>query len=311
MIDLLAAFTWAPGFKGFLTVAVAVIILIGSVTLILATNGGARLGFLTALTGLMGWFVVMGLVWSMYGIGYKGPAPTWKVVDVNTAEPAKSDVEVADSLPLPGDGTLPEAAEAREANPDLVAAFPEDQRAPTLGDLITIDTDLADSINDEVAPWKILATSNKYTGELQSVVSEHLGPNGTNTFPNSAAGYVVIDSFVTGGKKGRTDNSIIGRIKYKFTSAVEFDNPDFMAAVQLQPVVPQVTKDGQAPPTPVADKSAPIYTIILERDRGALRLPSISFTIFSSIMFAICASALHRRDKLVQVQRAAVAGAGA
>lgn len=311
MIDLLAAFTWAPGFKGFLTVAIAVIILCGSVFLIMATNSGPRLGFLTALTGLFGWFVIMGLVWSMYGIGYKGPAPTWKVVDSIQGEPSLGDVETAEALPLPGDGRLPEAAEAREANDELVAAFPEDQKAPTLGDLVTIDTDLADSINEEVAPWKILATSNKYTGELQSVVSEHLGPNGTNQFPNSAAGYVVIDSFVTGGKKGRTDNSTIGRIKYKFTSAVEFDNPPFLAAVQLQPVVPQVTKDGQAPPTPVADADAPITTVILERDRGALRLPSISFTIFSSIVFAVLASSLHRRDKVAAHQRAAVAGAGA
>ena len=78
-IELLGALTWAPGFKGVLTVAVAVIILCGSIALILSTNSGARLGFLIALTGLFGWFVVMGIIWSAYGIGYKGPAPTWKV----------------------------------------------------------------------------------------------------------------------------------------------------------------------------------------------------------------------------------------
>ena len=48
-IELLGALTWAPGFKGVLTVAVAVIILCGSIALILSTNSGARLGFLIAL----------------------------------------------------------------------------------------------------------------------------------------------------------------------------------------------------------------------------------------------------------------------
>ena len=68
-VDVLAAITWSPGFRGILVVGVGVLVLMGSVYLLLATNTGARLGFLLALTGLMGWMTIMGLVWSMYGIG--------------------------------------------------------------------------------------------------------------------------------------------------------------------------------------------------------------------------------------------------
>ena len=152
---------------------------------------------------------------------------------------------------------------------------------------------------------KLLVTSNKYTGETGSVVAEAVGPNGQKLF-ESAADYMVIETFVTGGKTGRTTNSPLGRIKYKFTSAFEFDNDPFLAAVQIQPVIPQETKDGAAPPTPIADPNAPVYTIVLERDRGALRLPSTMFAIFCGIVFAVLANMLHRRDKLSAVNRAAV-----
>jgi hypothetical protein len=308
MIELLGALTWSPGFKGLLTVAVAVVILCGSVALILGTNSGARLGFLIALTGLFGWFVIMGIVWAAYGIGYRGPSPTWKVADTVQGAPAESRIDIVQTLPLPAD--LPDPVELRDASDDLLQEFPPTAKAPTLGDLVAVDQDIRDEINQQTDPWKILESSNRYTGETQSVVAEALGPNGKGLF-DSAADYVVVDTFVTGGKTGRTDNSTIGRITYKLTSALEFDNPPLYAAVQLQAVVPQTTKPGQAPPLPVADEDAPVYTVVLERDRGALRLPSISFTIFSGIVFAILVNMLHRRDKLAAEQRSAVVAAGA
>lgn len=308
MVELLGALTWDPGFKGLFTVVIAVVILCGSVALILGTNSGARLGFLIAVTGLFGWFCVMGIIWSVYGIGYKGPAPTWKLVETVSGPPAAARTPVAAKLALPGD--LPDPVVERDRSKTLTKAYPPEGKDPNLGDLVTLDAGLRDGINDQVGPWKILETSNKYTGETQSIVAEALGPDGQALFA-SATDFVVIESFVTGGKTGRTDNSMIGRVKYKFTSALEFDNEPLYAAVQLQPVIPQETKDGQAPPLPVANPDAPVYTVILERDRGALRLPSISFTIFSGLVFAVTANMLHRRDKLVISQRAAAAGTGA
>lgn len=310
MFELLGAadFTWDPGFKGILTVAVAVAVLCGSVALILGTNSGARLGFLIALTGLFGWFFVMGIVWATYGIGYVGAAPTWEVVDVTTGDPGTSRVPVADALLEPDD--LPDPIDIRDADPELLAEFPQDARDPNLGDLVTVDEGLQDAVNDQVGPWKILATSNGYTGETQAAVAEALGPDGQAVFAGPDD-YLVLDGFVTGGKKGRSGDSIVSRVAYKFTSAVEFDNEPLYAAVQLQPVIPQEAAPGEAPPTPVANEDAPVYTVVLERDRGSRRLPATLFTVSTGLIFAVCASALHRRDKLAQAQRAAPAGAGA
>lgn len=306
MTHVLAGLSWAPGFKGLLVVAFAVTVLCGSIFLILATNSGTRLGFLIALTGLFGWLFVMGLVWATYGIGYKGPAPTWKVRDVVSGSPSGSSVETARSLPLPTD--LPDPVEWRDANEELLKEFPAEGKDPSLGDLASVDPELLAKINEQTDPWKLLPSSNKYPGEIASTVAESLGPNGQKLF-ESAADYIVLDTFATGGKDGRQGDSVIDRLGYKVTSAVQFGNDPFLAAVQLQPVIPQETKAGQAPPTPVADPNAPVYTVILERDRGALRLPSTMFTLFCGIVFAILANMLHRRDKLADANRAAVAAA--
>ena len=80
--------TWDPGLRGILVVAVGVSVLMGSVYLLLATNLGSRLGFLIAVAGLAGWMALMGFVWAMYGIGYKGTAPHWKVEEVVTSSSA-------------------------------------------------------------------------------------------------------------------------------------------------------------------------------------------------------------------------------
>lgn len=315
MTSLLAALAWDPGFRGILTVAVAVAILCGSVFLILATNNGARLGFLLALTGFCGWMFVLGIIWSMYGIGWKGSAPTWKLVDVVRTEPGNdqivSSLDEADSLPLPDD--LPNAVELRDGSKVFTQNYPPTQRDPKIGDLVSIDDPeavaLKDEINDQVAPWRILETSNKYTGETQAFVSTALGPDGQNVFA-AASDYIVLDSFLVGGKKARTDDSILGRVKWKAGSIVNQSPPDLYAAIQLQPVIPQVAKDGQAPPTPVANKDAPVYTVILKRIQGHhLRRNAIGMTILMGVATAVLCSMLHRRDKLAQVQRAQTAGA--
>jgi len=79
---VLAALSWNPQVKGALIVLTAVLILCGSVYFILATNTGARLGFLLAAAGLMGWLAVLGIVWTVYGIGLKGTAPSWQILSV-------------------------------------------------------------------------------------------------------------------------------------------------------------------------------------------------------------------------------------
>ena len=71
------------------------------------------------------------------------------------------------------------------------------------------------------------------------------------------------------------------------------------AIVKVQPVIPQETEPGRAPPTPIPDPKAPPVYVVMERDLGTQRVPPATVTIASGIIFAICLYLLHRREKLV------------
>ena len=63
MLSSIIAIGWEPELRGILIVIIAVAALNGTVYLVMATNLGARLGFLVALAGLAGWMALMGIIW--------------------------------------------------------------------------------------------------------------------------------------------------------------------------------------------------------------------------------------------------------
>jgi hypothetical protein len=120
---ILGGLTWDPQIRGAAIVIAAVMILPGSVYLLLATNLGARLGFLLAAAGLSGWIATMSIIWMVYGIGLKGREPTWKPKEVVTGELSASTESVIRDFPkgwkeLPSDS--PELADAQAAVDKLI-----------------------------------------------------------------------------------------------------------------------------------------------------------------------------------------------
>jgi len=85
---------WYPTILGFLVVIVAVLLFCGSVYLLLGTNLGARLGFLVAFSGLMGFMVILTSLWITTSSPLntlKGRVASWKVQEVVT-DPGKSKI---------------------------------------------------------------------------------------------------------------------------------------------------------------------------------------------------------------------------
>lgn len=121
MHHLLAAMTWDPEIRGYLIVLVALLAFPGSVYLLLATNMGAKIGFLLAVAGLSGWLCVLGIVWAVFGIGMRGNEPTWKVKEVITGDVNRSTVGALDGFPKgwtrlpPGSAELADAQAAADA----------------------------------------------------------------------------------------------------------------------------------------------------------------------------------------------------
>ncbi|MBA3653545.1 MAG: hypothetical protein H0W70_05060 [Actinobacteria bacterium] len=130
---VLAGLTWDPQIRGAAIIITAILILPGSVYLLLATNLGARIGFLVAVAGLTGWISVMSIIWMVYGIGLKGREPSWKPREVVTGELSASTVDAVRGFPrgwklLPGES--PELADAQAAVDKLIV---KPSGAPTHG----------------------------------------------------------------------------------------------------------------------------------------------------------------------------------
>ena len=96
---LVSALTWDPQIRGALILITAILILPGSVYLLLATNTGAKVGFVLAMAGLSGWVFVMAIIWAVYGIGLKGRQNHWKVEEVVVQDIRRSSIEEVERFP--------------------------------------------------------------------------------------------------------------------------------------------------------------------------------------------------------------------
>ena len=115
---------WNPTILGVLVVLSAIGLFCGSAYLLLATNLGARLGFLIAFASLMGFMVLLTtLWWSSGNSGIDPPhghSPNWKVVEV-VSDPAQAKVSaVHDALTK---GTPADATELANLRPAMDAAL--------------------------------------------------------------------------------------------------------------------------------------------------------------------------------------------
>jgi hypothetical protein len=91
---------WNPTILGFLVVLSAIGLFCGSVYLLLATNLGARLGFLIAAACLTGFLVLLSVTWmttSTPNTSPHGRASEWKVVEVVSA-PGDAQLKDAGSI---------------------------------------------------------------------------------------------------------------------------------------------------------------------------------------------------------------------
>ncbi len=71
------------------------------------------------------------------------------------------------------------------------------------------------------------------------------------------------------------------------------------AIVEVQPVVPQETEPGRAPPKPIPDTSQPPVYVVMLRDLGTQRVPATFITIGAACLFGLTMLMLYRREKLV------------
>ncbi len=289
-------------FRGLLSVLVGVVVLIGGTYLIIATNAGSRTGGLIALSGLFGWMMLMGSVWTIYGIGWVGEAQSWELFEVTSGdlELAESEEAAELGLALGPQNDLFRAVDGADA----------DERQNNA-------KDFADNNSELLNDWEYLVASNSRRGDAQSAAEEFLLEGG---YFESTADYIPLQygGFAFGGKpQGVDGDSLLTRFTKKSESILKFWHSEELVAIQVQRTLSQPTLPGQAPPVPAADESAPVFTAIVERDRGGpipflisgTRFVPLAFTLVNAILFVICAYLMHIRDRREMAIRANTATA--
>lgn len=118
-LGLLSAIAFDPTIRGVMVVIVSTLLWGGSLYAILMTNTGVRVGFLLSASATFGWCFLMGIVWTIYGIGLIGRAPHWMITDVNHDRSTRIEIAAIDELPKHAD--LPDAAALLDEYPLLKA----------------------------------------------------------------------------------------------------------------------------------------------------------------------------------------------
>ncbi len=290
---LLGIVSWDPVLTGYLAVIIGIAVLCGSVYLLLATNLGVRLGFLVAWTGLWGWMLLMSIVWWVFGIGWIGSQPGWNVLQV-TSNPATVLVDEVQQL----------------------EGIPVDQPPP--GWIEIVVKEKSDDDAEEVTDPEIVE-AQAFAADARSAADGHVVCDGAdprrllavNSCLFSAADqYKTYRVLIRGGERYRPlsipDNVIT---QYFLPSR---GRPHY-AVVQIQPYQPRVEIDPNVfgddgkivVPQPQIDENEPVYSVVLVRDHGSVRLRPALLTIFSALLFGLGCYHLHRRDQAIWAVREA------
>ncbi len=329
MVDLLTTLggiSWDLEVRGILVVAVGTVVLIGSVWLIMATNSGARLSTLLTLAGLMGFMVILGISWWLYGSGWKGADPSWRTIDINVGDLGSSALMEARDLPDQEDllsayemvvrsgdeianlefNKLPTESDYPELSLEDLAALQADKQLRnetiTHSELAAVSPNLVKNYGlDDLNGWRLLSTAESGDAQAQAI-ADVLGQ--TELGFVSTSDFKILDAFTYGGKPELNDNpNRWDRISLWVTNTARITHPTRYAVVQLQRVVEQPSIPGMAPPRPVIDQEEPVVSTIMVRDLGTRRLRPALVTIGSLIIFLALCYWLHVRDKELMAKR--------
>lgn len=267
MLATLLAIGWQPEIRGIIVVLIMFGVLIGGTYLIIGTNLGARLGFMVSLAGLAGWMMLMGLVWWVYGIGLKGREPSWKP---------------AAPVSIIRDGALLDRANIVDAPINIAGKSPVDAAE-------TVATAL------ESNGWTMYGESDPARGQA-AASSDDIIQNKAKEF--AAGEYVTVAVYDRGGERWPKINNSIDFIAFKH-------KPHYVL-VEVAPVIPQRSEPGRAPARAVIDTTQPHRYVLMIRDLGTKRQPAMFITFGSGLIFFVLCWMMHRRDRVVRQNRAAL-----
>jgi hypothetical protein len=155
--------------------------------------------------------------------------------------------------------------------------------------------DISQATTDQsVDGWIRIAEDDPAFGQTVAAADDIL-QNQTETF--QAGDYKAVAVYSKGGERWpRLGDSL---------DFLALRHEPHYALVEVQPVVPNLPEPGRAPPPAQVDPNkAPTY-VLMERDLGTRRQPSVTLTIGSALLFGLCCYTLHRRERTLRANLAA------
>ena len=261
LLSSIVAIGWEPELRGILIVIIAVATLNGTVYLVMATNLGARLGFLVALAGLAGWMALMGFIWMIYGIGLKGEDPTWKAVSGRTV--LQDTRALLQTQVLDGIGEIPDDATSAEAADTVAAEFDDEG-------------------------WELIDSASPEFGQAGASAGTFLEEEGAF----AAGEFEVQRIFDTGGERYPKLGEAIDFLAF-------FHKPHYVV-VEVAALEQTRAEPGRAAPSPQIDESRQRQYVYMIRDLGTRRQPAAVLAVGGTLIFLSLCWILHRRDTTVR-----------
>lgn len=257
MLSTLLSVSWEPEIRGYIVVLIGVVALMGSTYLLLGTNLGARLGFMVVVAGLSGWMMSMAMIWAVYGIGLKGPEPSWK-----PGQP----------ITIVRDGARLAEAEVLKVAPKIAGQDP---------------VTAADTVSSQMVAegWVVLEEADPRRGQAVASADEIIQVEAKEF---AAGEYLAVNVYDKGGERYPKIGDSLDFLAF-------FHKPHY-AVVEIAPLVPQRAEPGRAPARPVIDETQPHRYVLMLRDLGARRQPAFLIALGSGLVFLIMVRLLHRRE---------------
>lgn len=266
---------WYPTILGVLVVVAGVVLFCGSAYLLLATNLGARLGFLIAVAALSGFMIVLSLLWwtTQSPLNtFKGSIPSWKPLQVVNA-PSSSNIATVQ-------GILKKGKKVDTIEAANVKA--------------TVDATLVRVVAEPGAP--LPAGANKFAAF------------------DLPTDYLVTNTYEIGGRNTHGLGHFFTRFFHpplyaaaEFCTATKVDFQSLGVPFGLPPGAKNYNPaTGQYDKSTAKCDDAPKY-LILRRSLGSLRVPPMMTFFISSIVFGLCLLGLHWRERDEQARAAAEA----
>jgi hypothetical protein len=250
---------WDPTILGVLTVVAGLVLFAGSTYLLLATNLGARQGFLVAFTGLMAIIMLLSALWLTTNTPLnvpKGRVSEWQAASDDPKVAILDDLadskiaavrtiaEQGDAVPLKKDESDPEGTiERGELRPAVEAAL--------------VTPEAVGGEPAETGPLNQFDAASKIVTDLEELQAYVVGGDAKNVFWH----------------------------EHRY-AAVQFCTR-FEPDVDLNAPLPDTT----------CDEAEKTQWLVLEYDYGSLRLPNVFYFLVSSLLFGLGLYALHVKER--------------